>query len=71
MARGWEGEKVRLVPLEKERHLENALLWMNDPEITRWLKAGYRETGRIPGRYWKRGACRDLILFHLERDTPR
>lgn len=34
MGYGWEGEKVRLVPLEKERHLENALRWFNDPEVT-------------------------------------
>lgn len=40
MPRGWEGDKVRLVPLDKERHLENALRWMNDPALTRWLVGG-------------------------------
>jgi hypothetical protein len=34
MAYGWEGEAVRLVPLERGAHLENALRWFNDPEIT-------------------------------------
>jgi len=40
MACGWEGEKVRLVPLDREKHLENALKWFNDPEITQWLETG-------------------------------
>ena len=40
MAYGWEGEKVRLVPLDKAKHLENALLWVNDPEITAWTLIG-------------------------------
>jgi len=40
MAYGWEGEKVRLVPLDKDQHLENALSWFNDPEITAWLETG-------------------------------
>jgi RimJ/RimL family protein N-acetyltransferase len=40
MAFGWEGEKVRLVPLDRERHLDNALKWFNDPEVTRWTAMG-------------------------------
>jgi hypothetical protein len=40
MAYGWVGEKVRLVPLERERHLENAVKWFNDPEVTRWTARG-------------------------------
>jgi RimJ/RimL family protein N-acetyltransferase len=40
MAFGWEGESVRLVPLDQDKHLENALLWMNDPDVTRWLLVG-------------------------------
>lgn len=40
MAFGWEGKKVRLVPLDKERHLENAVQWMNDPEVTHFLLIG-------------------------------
>lgn len=174
MGYGWEGSQVRLVPIEASRHLEGALRWLNDPEVTRWLligdlpitrlaeedfldrmsrgtdtdvllaietldgehlgfsglhriewrhgvavtgtvlgrtdlwgrghgteaarlrasyafevlglrllmsepmdgnvasirmlqKAGYREAGRIPRRYWKRGAFRDALIFVLER----
>jgi RimJ/RimL family protein N-acetyltransferase len=171
---GWEGKKIRLVPLEREKHFENCVRWLNDPVVTQWTligdfpltrlaeqeffdrvartsdteivlaiellgdaeehigacgihnisyrhgvgtiglfigrpqlwrqglgtdaiavltryafevaglrlllseamrenigsiraqqKCGYREIGRIPGRYWKRGAYRDAILFAL------
>lgn len=34
MPYGWEGPNVRLAPLDKAKHLQNALAWMNDPEIT-------------------------------------
>ncbi len=173
---GWQGKKIRLVPLEREKHFDNCVRWLNDPEVTPWtlvgdfpltrlaeqeffdrvarssdtevafgiellgedeehigvcgihnisyrhgvgtigliigrlqlwrhglgtdvidtltryafevaglrlllsetlsenlgsikaqLKCGYREIGRIPGRYWKRGAYRDSILFALTR----
>ncbi|HVF86838.1 MAG TPA: GNAT family N-acetyltransferase [Pyrinomonadaceae bacterium] len=40
MGYGWEGETVRLVPLDKERHMENALLWLNDPTVTEWTLTG-------------------------------
>jgi RimJ/RimL family protein N-acetyltransferase len=40
MALGWEGEKVRLVPLDKERHMDNILAWMSDPEVTEWTLIG-------------------------------
>jgi RimJ/RimL family protein N-acetyltransferase len=35
---GLRGERVRLVPPDRTMHLENALAWMNDPEITATLK---------------------------------
>jgi RimJ/RimL family protein N-acetyltransferase len=40
MSYGWEGEKVRLVPLDRDKHLDNALQWFNNPEVTRWLETG-------------------------------
>jgi RimJ/RimL family protein N-acetyltransferase len=40
MSYGWAGEKVRLVPLDRARHLDNALTWLNDPEITAWTLTG-------------------------------
>lgn len=35
---GWKGDKVRLVPPDRRLHLENALRWMNDPEVCETLK---------------------------------
>lgn len=43
---GLQGEKVRLVPVDKRLHLENALRWMNDPEVTQYL---LNTTGVTPG----------------------
>jgi len=40
MAYGWEGERVRLVPLDKARHLENLHAWMNDPDVTETILSG-------------------------------
>ncbi len=40
MSFGWEGDKVRLVPLDKARHFDNAVAWMNDPEVTAWTLIG-------------------------------
>ncbi len=37
---GWEGEMVRLVPLDRAAHLDNALRWFNDPAVTAWLETG-------------------------------
>ena len=34
---GIRGPRVRLVPLDRERHLDNYVRWFNDPEVTRWL----------------------------------
>jgi RimJ/RimL family protein N-acetyltransferase len=44
---GWEGEKTRLVPLERDKHFENALLWLNDPEVTAWTVLGDLPVGRL------------------------
>jgi ribosomal-protein-alanine N-acetyltransferase len=35
---GWKGERVRLVPPDRTLHLENAIQWMNDPEITAMIE---------------------------------
>jgi RimJ/RimL family protein N-acetyltransferase len=34
---GLRGERVRLVPSDADQHLENALRWFNDPEVTNLL----------------------------------
>lgn len=40
MSYGWAGDVVRLVPLDKERHLENCLRWLNDPDLTQAVLGG-------------------------------
>jgi len=47
MGYGWEGEKVRLVPLDKARHFDNAVAWINDPEVTAWTLVGDQPVGRL------------------------
>lgn len=37
---GWHGHKAQLVPLDHDKHLENALRWLNDPQVTQWLAHG-------------------------------
>lgn len=43
---GLRGERVRLVPVDRTLHFDNALRWMNDPEVTRYLNLS---TGVTPG----------------------
>ena len=43
---GLKGERVRLVPPDRTLHLENALAWLNDPEITAALKYSLGVTRR-------------------------
>lgn len=40
MAIGWSNDRVRLVPLEKERHFENCFQWVNDEDVTEWILVG-------------------------------
>lgn len=44
---GLIGQKVRLSPADKEKHFENALRWMNDPEVTRWTMMGDMPITRV------------------------
>jgi RimJ/RimL family protein N-acetyltransferase len=52
MAHGWQGKLVRLVPLDAERHFDNALRWINDPEVTQWLKMGDTPMSRLAEKEW-------------------
>lgn len=56
MAFGFEGNQVRLVPLEHDRHFENCLRWINDPEITEWLLID-PPMARLAEEEWFRRAC--------------
>jgi RimJ/RimL family protein N-acetyltransferase len=41
----------------------------NTASLKMRARAGYREGARLPRRYWKRGAFRDVVLMIAERDA--
>jgi RimJ/RimL family protein N-acetyltransferase len=47
MAYGWEGEKVRLVPLDKAKHAATSQVWMNDPDVTETILSGDVPLARV------------------------
>jgi RimJ/RimL family protein N-acetyltransferase len=69
MAYGWEGKRVRLVPLELERHFVNALKWINDPQVTQWLLIGDFPMTSLAERSWFEARMKgspDEALFAIE-----
>jgi RimJ/RimL family protein N-acetyltransferase len=69
MAYGWEGEKVRLVPLDYERHAENAFRWLNDPRVTDYLLVGdYPLTRLAEKEYFEMRSkpSREEVAFAIE-----
>ncbi|HKG15835.1 MAG TPA: GNAT family N-acetyltransferase, partial [Pyrinomonadaceae bacterium] len=57
MAYGWEGEKVRLVPLDRERHAANAQAWANDPDLTETILGGDFPFSRAAEDEWFDKMC--------------
>lgn len=51
---GLRGDRVRLVPPDRALHLENALRWMNDPEVTATLKYNLGATRREEEAFFDR-----------------
>jgi ribosomal-protein-alanine N-acetyltransferase len=69
MAFGWVGEKVRLVPLERERHFDNCVRWMNDPEVTNWTIMGDLPLTRVQEEgFFKKveSGAEDMVVFAIE-----
>jgi RimJ/RimL family protein N-acetyltransferase len=56
MSFGWSGEKVRLVPIDFDRHFENCYRWINDPEVSQWLAVGDYPMARLAEKEWFEGA---------------
>lgn len=65
---GWQGEQVRLVPLDEERHLENYVVWLNDPEVTAWLLVGDLPLTRLAEQEFFRNLSSSAteIVFAIE-----
>jgi hypothetical protein len=40
----------------------------NEASLAMLSRVGYTEAGRVPERYWKRGAFRDQVLLVLRKD---
>jgi RimJ/RimL family protein N-acetyltransferase len=51
---GLRGERVRLVPPDRALHLDSALRWMNDPEVTASLKYNLGATRRQEEEFFDR-----------------
>lgn len=70
MAFGWEGEKVRLVPLDFDKHFENYVHWLNDPVVTEGLLVGDFPMTKLAEREWFERRSRDMsgadIIFAIE-----
>lgn len=70
MAYGWEGERVRLVPLDWDRHFENCLRWINDPVVTEHLIMGDFPMTRLAEKDWFENWARKTagheIIFAIE-----
>ena len=49
---------MRLVPLDVEKHLDNAISWFNDPEVTQWLLVGDLPMTKLAERDWFESRCR-------------
>ncbi len=58
MGQGYEGVKVRLIPMEIERHFENALRWINDPHNTQWIGTLDMPMSRLAELEWFEARCR-------------
>jgi RimJ/RimL family protein N-acetyltransferase len=51
------------------RLLLTEVLADNAASLRALARGGYREVGRFPRRFWKRGAFRDAVYLALERDA--
>src|SRR4051794_9127280 len=51
---GLRGERVRLIPSERDLHLANALRWFNDPEVTATIEANFGLTRRQADAFFER-----------------
>jgi RimJ/RimL family protein N-acetyltransferase len=70
---GLKGDRVRLVPPDRALHLENALVWLNDPQITATLKINLGVTRREEEQFFEQVETRrdtDFVWAMLD-ETDR
>ena len=56
---GLSGDRVRLVPPDRTLHLENALAWLNDPDVTATLKLNLGCSRRQEEKFFDQIETRD------------
>lgn len=68
MSYGWNGAQCRLVPLERARHLENCVRWINNPVVTQWLIVGDFPLTMASEEAWFEGQTNDpkRVNFAIE-----
>jgi RimJ/RimL family protein N-acetyltransferase len=69
---GIRGERVRLLPLDRERHLDNYVRWFNDPEVTRYLTQHLPLSRAAESAFFDRAAqASDMILWAVHDEHDR
>jgi RimJ/RimL family protein N-acetyltransferase len=68
MAFGYGGKRLRLVPYDRDRHYENAYLWLNNPDLT--LTLGLRGTpitrDSQDSKMKELSETNDMVFFAIE-----
>lgn len=69
---GLRGERVQLVPLDKEWHLENYVRWFNDPEVIRYLDRVMPLTRLEEEEFFDRvSRDRDTVIWAIHDESDR
>ena len=58
---GLRGERIRLVPPDRNLHLENAMCWWNDPEVAKFLVSSLGMTRGMAEEWFERVQGRERI----------
>ena len=66
---GLPGERVRLVPSEASIHLDQALVWFNDPEVSRYLDQSNGLTRKQAEAFFDRMAVSRETDLHWAIET--
>lgn len=73
LVEGFRGDRVRLVPPDRALHLDNAVRWLNDPEVTATLKVHLGVTRRQEESFFDRIEMRDAndIVWAIHDEAGR
>ena len=64
---GWVGNRLRLVPLEIDRHFENTYRWINDPTLNGYIMADdIPNTRPLQEKFFRNANGEKRIIFAIE-----